>query len=103
MSGMIRGFQAGSCFLHRATSRGYKARFSGSAISAAGRMGTIVRPHAQRRSAFECSATATQARLLSTAPGSVDDKKDEVNPKGLGGGFMSKESCVVRDGHPVSI
>lgn len=92
---MIRGARASSAFLRSAAAAGTAGRCSGSASSAATRLGVISR-HQGHGHQWAFASGKGQARLLSVAPSSVDDKKDGPKPEGFMKRVMGKESCVVR-------
>lgn len=92
---MIRGARAGSAFLRSAATAGAAGRCSAKAPSAATRLGVVSR-HQGHRHQWAFASGKGQARLLSAAPGSLDDTKDEPKPEGFMKRLLGKESCVVR-------
>lgn len=92
---MIRGARASSSFLRNTAVAGTVGRCSGSASSVATRLGVISR-HQARGHQWAFASGKGQARLLSVAPSSLDDKKDGPKPEGFMKRVMGKESCVVR-------
>lgn len=89
---MIRGARAGPSFLRSATASSAKGRCAGNVGPAARRLGILsrsVRPHRPAHS------LSPQTRFMSTAPSSLDEKKDAPEPVGFTKRVLGKESCVV--------